>query len=219
MQVEPAENIVPYLVEALKTHLANGEKVLLLVSGGSGIAVSSEVSKQLIGSDLTGLYVTLTDERYVPFGHKDENWQQLLDTGFDLPGAQTYRVIQEGDVNREITASAFEKTLEDWVNLADFSVGLFGIGPDGHTSGIKPDSPAVHAEAWTSEYTGEDFERITTTPNFISQLDEVITYAVGKPKFETLAKLIHENLPVDEQPAQVLKEAARSTLFTDYTED
>lgn len=219
MQIEPAEQVVPYLVQTIKQHLENGEKVLWLVSGGSGIAVSSEVSKQLVGSDLTGLYVTLTDERYVPFGSKDENWQQLLEAGFDLPGATTYRVIQEDAVNREITASAFEKTLEDWLDIADFSIGLFGIGPDGHTSGIKPGSPAVSEERWVSEYQGEDFERITTTPLFIPQLDEVVTYAAGKPKFETLAKLIHENVPVDEQPAQVLKEAAKSILFTDYMEE
>ena len=219
MQIEPATGTVPYLVETIKQHLSNGEKVLWLVSGGSGIAVSSEVSKQLVGSDLTGLSVTLTDERYVPFGHKDENWQQLLDTGFDLPGAQVYRVIQETNVNREITAAAFEKTLEDWLDQADFSIGLFGIGPDGHTSGIKPGSPAVSEERWVSEYQGDDFARITTTPLFIPQLDEVVTYAVGKPKFATLDALLHQNLPIDEQPAQVLKAAAKSTLFTDFKEE
>lgn len=218
MEVRSADGIVEYLAETIQAHLDNDEVVLWLVSGGSGIAVSAEVSKQLAGRDLSNLRVTLTDERYVPLGSPDENWQQLLDAGFALPGAQPYRVIQDG-LDREQTAAAYEKILEEFVDEADFSIGLLGIGTDGHVAGIKPESPAVGTQQWVAAYQGDDFQRITITPVCIEQLDEAIVYAVGEAKFAVIAALLHELLPTSEQPAQAVKSVARSILFTDYQED
>src|ERR1700722_9807875 len=88
--------VIQYLTDTISTHLSNGEKVLWILSGGSGGKVCAEVSKRLTGS-LTNLATTLSDERYVPLGDPDENWQQLLDYGFSVPGATTYRPIQGKD--------------------------------------------------------------------------------------------------------------------------
>ncbi len=209
---EPA---IQYLTDVITDHLAQGEKVLWILSGGSGGKVCMEVSKRLTG-DLSGLITTLSDERYVPVGDPDENWQQLIDGGFSVPGALTYRPLQ--GLDRETTTKQLGDWLEKQFAASDFKIGLFGMGADGHTAGIKPQTSAVEASGWTTAFTGNDFERITMTFDAIKQLDEVVLQAMGADKTEALNILLHKDIPFATQPAQVLKTIATSTIFTDYEE-
>ena len=210
------EPVISYVADAINSHLAAGQKVLWILSGGSGGKVCAEVSKYLTG-DLSGLTATLSDERYVPLNDNDENWKQLIDFGFSVPGALTYRPIQ--GKNREETTVDFGDWLKDQFPRADYKIGVFGMGTDGHTAGLKPDTSAVNATGWTTAFTGNDFERITMTFDAIKQLDEVVLQAMGADKTAILDSLLHEDLSIKTQPAQVLKSVAQSTIFTDYKEE
>jgi len=211
-----ASAAIEYLTRTLKEHLGHGERVLWLLSGGSGAKVCLAAAAQLGGTPLENLYVTLSDERYGHKGHPDENWQQLLDGGFDLPGAHLYRPLE--DKGRASTTLDFAKWLQEQIKAADYSVGLFGIGPDGHTAGIKPGSPAVSSTEWAADFTGEDFERITMTFPAIEALDEAVVQAMGEDKAPTIDLLLHDIVDLANQPAQVLKRVKKSTLYTDYKE-
>ena len=204
------------LSELISTALKTGEKVLWLVSGGSGATVSAEVSKRLAGQDLTHLSVTLSDERYGPLGHPDENWSILESLGFSVPSAVTYRPLT--GASRAETTDAFAAWLEKAAQEADTIIGIFGIGADGHTAGIKPGSVAVTGEALAASFSGDDFERITITPAFIRLVTHGVTQVFGSEKHATLARLINENLPLETQPAQILKQIPTMTLYTDYEE-
>lgn len=211
--VSNIEPVAAYLADVIGDHLDAGERVLWLVSGGSGVQVGVRAAELLAGRDLSGLSVTLTDERYVSLGDSDENWQQLLDGELALPGAELYRPLT--GVDRLVTTQAFGEWLDERLTAADYRIGLFGIGTDGHTAGIKPGSPALAATGVATDFTGEDFERITMTFPAIERLDEVVLQAFGNEKSRVLEQLLHEDLPLDEQPAQVLKHVPRCTLFTD----
>jgi 6-phosphogluconolactonase/glucosamine-6-phosphate isomerase/deaminase len=214
--VTDIEPVASYLAGVIAEHLDAGKRVLWLVSGGSGIHVGIRAAELLAGRDLSGLSVTLTDERYGPVGHPDENWQQLLTGGFTLPGAELYRPLTGQD--RDVTTQAFGAWLNEQLTQADYRIGLFGVGSDGHTAGIKPGSPALVATTTATEFTGEDFERITMTFPAIERLDEVVLQAFGDEKAAVIWQLLHENLPLDQQPVQVLKRVPRCTLFTDVEE-
>jgi len=210
------EPVIQYLTAAISSHLATGEKVLWILSGGSGGKVCIEVSKRLTG-DLSGLITTLSDERFVPVGDPDENWQQLLDGGFIVPGAKTYRPLQGKD--RTATAADLGSWMEEQFSLADYRIGIFGMGTDGHTAGLKPHTSAVEATGWATVFIGDDFERITMTFDAIKQLDEVVVQAMGADKAAVLKSLLQQDIPIQTQPAQILKSVTRSTLFTDYKEN
>src|SRR6185503_424745 len=102
--------VVEFIVERIANNLHAGKEVLWLVCGGSATAVAIAVSKQLHGKDLRLLTVSLTDERYGAPGHPDSNWQQLLDGGFDLPGASLVPVLGEA-VTMNLTAEKFNDNL------------------------------------------------------------------------------------------------------------
>jgi 6-phosphogluconolactonase/glucosamine-6-phosphate isomerase/deaminase len=201
-----------YIAEVIVAQLGGKRTVLWLLSGGSAIAVAVAASRRLAGRDLSGLTVSLIDERYGPVGHAQSNWKQLQDAGFDLPGATLHPVLV--GASQSDTAEAFDEFLHAEFSRADFSVGLLGIGPDGHTSGILPHSPAVTSLGLVTSYDGGAFQRITTTPRALSSLDEAVVYAVGENKWPVLDRL-ETDLPFAEQPAQALKAATKLTIFTD----
>lgn len=212
--VRPADEIVKYLESVIVGHLRKNQSVLWLVPGGSASVIALDVLRQLELHDTSQLYVSLTDERYGLPGHPNENWTQLTRAGFRPVEARTYRVLNGADI--EETTSEYAQWLEAHIEAADYTIGLFGIGIDGHTAGIKPGSIAAETSASTAYFQGEDFERITITPSVIAQLDEAVVYTQGKAKFSTLDQLLHNSMTVTEQPAQALKTAGKLTVFTDY---
>lgn len=212
------EPVVDFVAATLTSHLEANQAVTWLVGGGSGIAVTLRVAERLRfqKTDLSRLSVTLTDERFGPIGHKDENWQQLLDQGFALPGAKLERVLTGDD--RATTTSKFAANLHQLIDQADYSLGFFGIGADGHTAGIKPHSPAVTATDYAADFSGQDFERITMTGEAIARLSQAVIYAMGADKQPTLHQLLTSTVAVNDQPAQLLKTVRQCTLFTDIKE-
>lgn len=216
--IDPIHAATVHLYNSISSRLARGERVLWLASGGSGIQVDVALSRMLQDVDTTNLSVTLTDERSGPVGHVDENWQQILDAGFSIPRATLYRPLPSDDIHDAA------KRLGDWfgryIDEVDFSIGLFGIGGDGHTAGIKPTpSATIDDERWAVGFRGNDYERITLSFRAIRSLDEVVVQASGQEKFDTIASLLHESLPLDIQPAQILKSVPNATLYSDYKEE
>ena len=198
-------------------HLADSRRVLWLISGGSCIEVAAEAARAIAssGQQLKNLTISLIDERYGPPGHANSNWAQLQAAGLHLPGATLHPVLTGAD--QPATAAAFAEFLADQFAAADFRLGLLGIGPDGHTSGILPHSPAVTASGLAFAYDGPDFRRITTTADALAHLDEAVVYVVGQRKWPLLDRL-ETDLPVADQPAQLLKTIPKLTIFTDRPE-
>lgn len=209
---QPVDDAAAAVATTLTDHLSRGERVLLLLSGGSGAAIALAAARQLDNTDLSQLFVSMTDERYGPVGHPDENWQQLLDAGFALPGATTYRPLT-GE-SRAATTAAFATWLSEQLPAADYKLGIFGFGTDGHTAGIKPHSPAVSSTELAAAFTGDDFERITITFETIRQLDEAVVQASGPEKRPVIRDLLAATLSPGDQPAQILRTIPRTTLYT-----
>jgi 6-phosphogluconolactonase/glucosamine-6-phosphate isomerase/deaminase len=220
MQIEfiPATSPQPpaqYAAEKILAQLGQHRTVLWLLSGGSAIATAAATAQLLAGRDLSGLTVSLIDERYGPAGHPDSNWQQLQAAGLELPGATLHPVLT--GATQSDTAEAFAAFLQDQFDTADYRLGLLGIGPDGHTSGIMPHSPAATAPGLVCSYDGGQYQRLTTTPRALKHLHEAVVYAAGEAKWPVLDRL-ETDLPIAEQPAQALKQIPRLTIFTDRPE-
>ena len=212
IKIADSHPVIDYLTKQITTALTAGKQVLWLVPGGSAISVAASVSKNLAGQDLQNLHVSLTDERYGPPGHADCNWLQLEQVGFSLPGANLYPVVIGED--RDVTTKKYAEHLEQLFNKADYALGFFGIGPDGHTAGILPGSPAVHAKELAKDYDA-NFQRITMTPPAIARLHEAVAFTNGEAKWPILDQL-ETARSLDNQPAQALKLVPTVTIFNDY---
>ena len=216
---KPVEQAALATVGILREHLYKGERVLWLLSGGSSLEVATiaSKSKRLKDIDLSKLYVSMTDERYGPIGHNDENWQQLLNSGFDMPGANLYRLLIGQDI--ESTTAAFNNWLETQFAAADYKLGIFGLGVDGHTAGIKPHSSATESIDLAVSYKSNDFERITISFFAIEQLDEAVIQASGDSKQLIVNQITYDGFPLKDQPAQILKKIPLTTLYTNIRKE
>jgi 6-phosphogluconolactonase/glucosamine-6-phosphate isomerase/deaminase len=189
---------------------------LLFLTGGSGVAVGVRIAdflrEQAEANLLQNLTITLTDERYGPTDHFNSNFFQLTEQGFSLPQAKIIPVLIDDD--RNITTEKFNTTLNEEFTKAEYKIGLFGIGIDGHTAGILPETNAVNAKDLAFGYDTATFSRITMTFNAIEKLDEAIVSAQGKDKWKILEELKRDT-ELAKQPAQILKRVPLLTIFSD----
>ena len=213
----PIEMAAKATAKELTKHIENNEKVLWLLSGGSSIQIAVSASKMLAGLDLSKLFVSLTDERYGGVGHESENWQQLVDGGLSLPGANLYRPLIGESVEK--TVLEFNNWLDINMKNSDYRLGIFGIGTDGHTAGIKPNSTATRSSELVSSFKGDDFERVTISFNAIKKLDEAIIQVSGKDKKAVLGEVINHSKPITDQPAQILKQVPNATIYSNNHEE
>lgn len=203
------------LTQALVDNLTSGKKVLWLVSGGSNIEASVKIMNNIPDDLGSNLSVTLIDERFGALGHADSNWAQLMAAGFDGKQANLLPVLAD-DLSFEATAARFEELIQSAYCSNDVIVAQIGIGGDGHVSGILPDSPAADVEdKLTTFYESQPYRRLTTTFPALRKINVAYAFAFGDGKKEPLSRLLNEDLPLRQQPAQILKEIEEAYVYND----
>jgi 6-phosphogluconolactonase/glucosamine-6-phosphate isomerase/deaminase len=199
------------LAAELKQRLQAGQLVWL-ISGGSNISLAVTAMAALPPELTERLAISLIDERYGPVGHKDSNWQQLTDAGFDFQRATAQPILNGGDI--ETSAANYSGWLQTQLDNGVSLIGQFGMGADGHIAGILPDSPAVTANGLVTAYHSEQFDRITTTFALIRRCTAAYLLAFGDDKRPMLERL-REPDSLSKQPAQILRELADSYVYND----
>lgn len=208
------EDPAGFIADTIIKKLSEGKKVLLFVTGGSSVAVGVKVCELLQGKPVENLTIMLTDERYGQVDHPDSNWYRLVKNGFNISGAIFVPIlVGEGIIS---TTQKFNIALDQQLKIADYKIGLFGIGKDGHTAGILPESVAVLSQDLAVSYDTPIFVRITITPKTIEKLDEAVVWMQGEDKWKVVKDLIENDIEIIKQPAQILKKVPLLTIFTDY---
>jgi 6-phosphogluconolactonase/glucosamine-6-phosphate isomerase/deaminase len=207
------EEVAKFVSSSISVQLNSGKKVLFLISGGSCLPIIVRIAEIIKESPHENLIVMLMDERYGDIEHSDSNWYQLMQKGFNLPQARLIPTLTGDDMIT--TANKFSEALNKGFQESDYKIGLFGIGPDGHTAGILPGSDAVNCQELVCSYVTPTYSRITMTFKAIEKLDEAVVFAQGENKWEVL-KNLEKDIPLDIQPSEILKKVPLLTIFTDY---
>jgi 6-phosphogluconolactonase/glucosamine-6-phosphate isomerase/deaminase len=216
----------------IEPFLVRGERVLLLLSGGSCTDVAVDACARL-RSALRGnldaqrlLSVTLADERYGPINHTDSNWRLLLERGFDPSSFDAVPVLDgvtdgRTDQGLEATAARFGRFLslaaERHTRGTLHIAAVFGIGSDGHTAGILPHSSASmlnpDGSDYATGYNAVQYERITIAPAFFRHIDYAVVWVNDRTKRNALDMLLTDGT-VEEIPARLIERAREAILFT-----
>lgn len=224
----PAFDAAQYIQEKLTSH--KDEHILLLVAGGSALAVLGAIDGTKLCSKVT---IATTDERFT-HDAKGNNFMQLQETNFYKNAREVGAQCINSKPQMSDTHESFTKRLllafEDYykTHSNSYTIGLFGIGEDGHTASIFPTSESEFISKYGSgalyvslvnnslQYT----YRTTVTPTFIEEkIDDVVLYATGNTKCDNILNYMHNrNFTHYQIPALIPAQHQQSILFTDcYT--
>jgi 6-phosphogluconolactonase len=144
-----AARLVTTLIDA---QAAKGSASLVLTGGRTGTAVLSHLlaapARDAVDWSKVDFY--WGDERFLPAGHPDRNETQAREALLDHVNVTPSHVHpmepsdgRFGD-DPDQAAAAYAELLAQDGSVPEFDVLLLGVGEEGHTASIFPDSPAVH---------------------------------------------------------------------------
>jgi 6-phosphogluconolactonase len=145
-----AQDAAAWIGAEAKAAIVNRGLFRLALAGGETPRVVHEALAR-IGADIawSRVQITFGDERCVPPEDADSNFRMAKESLFDrvpLPAGNVFRI--RGEIAPDIAAHEYEDKLA--AVAARFSeqryvhdLILLGMGPDGHTASLFPDSPAL----------------------------------------------------------------------------
>jgi 6-phosphogluconolactonase len=162
------------------------------------------------------------DERCVPPDHKSSNYRMAWDTLLSkvpIPTQNLYRI--RGELEPVKAARAYLRELRHFFGFTQqrygvsaagvFSLILLGLGEDGHTASIFPDSPAYEErERWVVALEHDRpppplVPRVTITLPVINAARNVVFLVSGKAKAGRVAQVLAEVETDPPSPAQLVR--------------
>ncbi|SDU49405.1 MULTISPECIES: 6-phosphogluconolactonase [Pseudomonas fluorescens group] len=129
-----ALNVAKQLSDAID---ARGSATLVVSGGRSPVAFFQNLAKQKL--DWSKVVVTLADERWVPVEHADSNAGLLKRYLLQGPAAKAqFLSLYSATANLEQAAEQADRLLAE---LPPIDVLILGMGDDGHTASLFPNSP------------------------------------------------------------------------------
>ncbi len=194
-------------------------RFLLAISGGRSPRRTYELMARPPVSgmiDWSHVHLFWADERYVPHDHRESNYrlaQETLLLNVPLPPGQVHpfatdvepkRAAEQYDRLLRETFNAPQESLRPLNNGSTFDFLLLGMGDDGHTASIFPDSGLVFEDRCyaAAEFVPKlDSWRLTLTPAAINNSRQIVVLVSGKDKAEQVKRVLEgprlpEQLPI-----------------------
>lgn len=133
-----AEGLALKVAKQLSDAISERGTAVLVVSGGrSPVAFFQHLAKQSL--DWSNVVVSLADERWVPVEHADSNAGLLKRYLLQGPAAKAqFLSLYSAAANLEQAAEHADRLLAE---LPSIDVLILGMGDDGHTASLFPNSP------------------------------------------------------------------------------
>ncbi|RMQ44530.1 6-phosphogluconolactonase [Pseudomonas cichorii] len=186
-----ASTLAVNVAERLQAAIAANGTATLVVSGGrSPVAFFQSLAEQPV--DWSRVVISLADERWVPVEHADSNAGLLQRHLLQGPVAEAKFIgLYTPAASLEEAALAADEILQQ---LPTIDVLILGMGDDGHTASLFPDSPNL-AEALQPD--GErrclpmlapsvPHQRLTLTRRLLASARHPILSVSGQAKLDTL---------------------------------
>ncbi|RON52991.1 6-phosphogluconolactonase [Pseudomonas frederiksbergensis] len=183
-----ALNVAKQLSDAID---ARGSATLVVSGGRSPVAFFQNLAKQKL--DWSKVVVTLADERWVPVEHADSNAGLLKRYLLQGPAAKAqFLSLYSATANLELAAEQADRLLAE---LPPIDVLILGMGDDGHTASLFPNSPNL-AEAlkvdgtrrcWPMLAPTVPHQRLTMSRALLASAKTTVLSISGQSKLTTLS--------------------------------
>lgn len=166
-----------------------------------------------------------SDERTVGPDHNDSNYKMALDhllSRVPVNMNQVFRI--KGEEDPKEAADQYEKQIVEHVKDAKFDLIMLGVGEDGHTASLFPETNALKVkDAFVVSTFVEKMKthRITFTFPLINHSRHAVVYAFGDNKAEIVERILKkgEDFPAHQvgiplHPALWILDAASGSKLT-----
>lgn len=225
---ELSQSAAKDFIEIAKQAIAERGRFLVSLSGGSTpMKLYERLSNATL--DWSRVHFFWGDERCVPVDDAGNTYGQIKKILFDKIGTTNIHRI-ESELEPASAADAYAHTLSRFAdapfNFPRFDLVLLGMGDDGHTASLFPNSPVdVDSPTLvvTAHYQDRPANRVTLTPVVFNQACEVWFLVTGTGKAMMAQNVINGERNLKQYPAQriqpvngklvwMLDEAAASLL-------
>lgn len=155
------------------------------------------------------------DERHVPPDHPDSNYRMAYESLLSkvaIPPDNVFRIPAETP-DAAAAAEAYEQTLGKFFALAPgefprFDLILLGLGPDGHTASLFPETAALQEKSrlvvanWVEKL---KTCRITFTLPVLNAARCVAFLVSGTDKAAVLHEVLEGNSPAEKYPSKLVR--------------
>ncbi|HWB12256.1 MAG TPA: 6-phosphogluconolactonase [Pirellulales bacterium] len=163
------------------------------------------------------------DERHVPPDHADSNFRMANEAMLSVvpvPSGNVHRIPAEMP-DADAAAQAYEEELGRFFRpekdqLPHFDLALMGLGPDGHTASLFPQTAALHERhRWVVGNWVEKLHthRITLTAPVLSSAAHVLFLVAGADKAVALRDVLHGPYHPDQWPAQLFRNSSAQVTW------
>jgi 6-phosphogluconolactonase len=217
---ETAKDLVEHIAKTFSdlAHEAckeNGRFVVSLSGGSTPKALYERLSQPPYSGGIKWdqVIIFLGDERCVPHDHPDSNYKMIdeaLLSKIAIPESNVFMTIGQAE-DPEKAALLYDHEIRR-VNstpndeIPSFDLILLGLGPDGHTASLFPESKALHENTrlYVANYV-EKFHsnRISMTFPLINEGKNIIFLVSGDAKAEILKEVLEQ--PDKQYPSQMIK--------------
>lgn len=210
-----AIDVAEWIIAQSEIALAERDIFTLVVSGGSTSrrtykTLASDAYRHRI--DWSRVVVFWGDERTVPPDHNDSNYRIVHDALLKhvrIPAGQIHRMHGEDDP--KTAAADYQAIIREYFGDMPpvFDVVLLGMGDDGHTASLFPNSTALdaHDQLVVATFVEKlDTWRITMTESLINSARQVAFIVSGTGKAQRLNDVINGPQELNRLPAQRIKD-------------
>ncbi len=160
--------------------------------------------------DWSKVHVFFSDERTVPPDHEDSNYKMASGVLLDhVPVGSVHRI--RGELPPDEAAKAYKEELRTFFRTEDvprFDLILLGVGRDGHTASLFPETAALEVhDRWVvaNPVLGLGTTRITLTIPVINAARAVVFLVAGEDKAEAVKEILEGDADPRAYPATLIQ--------------
>lgn len=193
------------------------------LAGGSTPRTTYEILAKTAGKlPWEKVHVFFGDERCVPPEHSDSNYGMARDallSRVPIPANNVHRM--KGEVDAPAAAEQYEGEMRRHFRLGNgglprFDLVMLGMGDDGHTLSLFPNSEALMetsrlvAANWVEKF---HQHRLTLTYPVVNNAAQIMFLVAGAGKSKVIGEILGKNSVPDRYPVQNIKPADGSVLW------
>jgi 6-phosphogluconolactonase len=219
---ELSEAAARMFVEEARRRIDESGRFAVALAGGSTPKVTYEILAREYGGpedlDWSKVHAFFGDERSVPPDHEDSNYRMAREALLShVPVGSVHRM--RGEMEAREAAALYEKELEAFFGGPPvLDLVLLGIGEDGHTASLFPDTPALDArDRWAVENPVEKLNttRLTLTVPAVDAARKVAFLVAGEGKAEALEEILEGDANPHKYPAKLVRPDAELAWMVD----